>query len=151
MISWTRPPYLLRKIYSNCIWKCWLRQDLLFSFDDGPGPFTNSLLDLSLKYDIKFVFFVLPEQANKYPQTIFRIVNEGHILGSHFMNHSDHLFYSKTSFLHSLDQSIKKIEEVSNNKVKYCRVPYGHLFPWQQKWIQVCYFHNILILNVSFN
>ena len=36
---------------------------VLFSFDDGPGPNTNEILDVSLKYGIKYAFFILPQQA----------------------------------------------------------------------------------------
>ena len=85
MISYTRPPKLFRHIYPHSYWKCWVKQNILFSFDDGPGIHTNDLLDLSGKYGIKFAFFILPEQAQKYPEIISRIVSEGHIFGSHFM------------------------------------------------------------------
>ena len=29
-----------------------MEQEMLFSFDDGPGPHTNSILDLAKKYEI---------------------------------------------------------------------------------------------------
>ena len=41
MISWSRPPELFRKIYSSSLWNCWLNQDVLLSFDDGPGPYQH--------------------------------------------------------------------------------------------------------------
>ena len=135
MISWTRPPELLRKIYFSSLWKCWLNQDVLLSFDDGPGPNTKSLLDLSLEYGIKFAFFILPEQAQKYPEIVRRIVQDGHILGSHFSQHRHHIMDTKTTFLNSLNESVEKIEHISQNTIKYCRVPYGRLLPWQARWI----------------
>lgn len=135
MMSWTQPPKLFRHIYPLSHWECWIEQDILFSFDDGPGPNTNAILDLSLEYGIKFAFFILPQQAEKYREIIFRIVNEGHIIGSHFMKHRNHMLDSKTKFLNSLTDSIKKIESISKNAVKYCRVPYGRLLPFQEKWI----------------
>jgi len=106
MISWTRPPELLRKIYFSSLWKCWLNQDVLLSFDDGPSPNTKSLLDLSLEYGIKFAFFILPEQAQKYPEIVRRIVKDGHILGSHFSQHRHHIMDTKTTFLNSLNESV---------------------------------------------
>jgi len=135
MISWTRPPELLRKIYFSSLWKCWLNQDVLLSFDDGPGPNTKSLLDLSLEYGIKSAFFILPEQAQKYPEIVRRIVQDGHILGSHFSQHRHHIMDTKTTFLNSLNESVEKIEHISQNTIKYCRVPYGRLLPWQDRWI----------------
>ena len=142
MISWTRPPELLRKIYSSSLWKCWLNQDVLLSFDDGPGPNTKSLLDLSLEYGIKFAFFILPEQAQKYPEIVRRIVKDGHILGSHFSQHRHHIMDTKMTFLNSLNESVEKIEKISQTTIQYSRVPYGRLLPWQDGWInQVGYTH----------
>ena len=109
---------------------------------------TNLLLDLKLKDlpetvyrsikaldDIKFAFFLLPEQAQKYPEIVSRIVSECHILGSHFLKHRNHMLDTKTIFLKSLNDSIQEIESISKDTIQYCRVPYGHLFPWQDKWI----------------
>ena len=79
MMSWTRPPKLFRYIYPHSKWECWLEQDILFTFDDGPGPHTDELLNLSQGYNIKFAFFILPQQAQKYPEIVRRIVKEDHI------------------------------------------------------------------------
>ena len=135
MISWTRPPKLFRKIYSSSLWKCCLKQNVLLSFDDGPGPHTDELLNLSQEYNIKFAFFILPQQAQKYPEIVRRIVKEDHILGSHFSQHRYHIMDTKTNILNSLNKSVEKIEDISQNTIKYCRVPYGSLLPWQEKWI----------------
>ena len=144
MISCTRPPELLRKIYSSSLWKCWLNQDVLLSFDDGPGPNTESLLDLSLEYGIKFAFFILPEQAQKYPEIVCRIVQDGHILGSHFSQHRNHIMDTKMTFLNSLNKSVEKIEDISQNSIQYCRIPYGRLLPWQEKWIDQSGYTHVL-------
>jgi len=135
MMSWTRPPKLFKHIYSHSYWECWLDQVVLFSFDDGPGLYTNDILDLSEKYGIKFAFFILPEQADKYPEIVSRIVEDGHILGSHFLKHRHHIMDTKTTFLKSLNGSVEKIENISRNSIQYCRIPYGRLLPWQNRWI----------------
>ena len=142
MISWIRPPKLFRHIFPDSHWECWIEQDILFSFDDGPGPHSNSILDLANKYGIKFAFFILPQQAVKYPKIISRIVEENHILGSHFSQHRHHIMDTKTIFLNSLNESVEMIEEISRNTIKYSRVPYGRLLPWQDGWInKVGYTH----------
>jgi len=135
MMSWTRPPKLFKHIYPHSYWECWLDQVVLFSFDDGPGLYTNDILDLSEKYGIKFAFFILPEQADKYPEIVSRIVEDGHLLGSHFLKHRHHIVDTKTTFLKSLNGSVEKIEDISQNNIQYCRIPYGRLLPWQEKWI----------------
>ena len=144
MISWTRPPKLLREIYSASLWKCWLNQDVLLSFDDGPGPYTDELLNLSQAYNTKFAFFILPQQADKYPEIVSRIVEDGHILGSHFLKHRHHIMDTKTTFLKSLNGSVEKIENISRNSIQYCRIPYGRLLPWQEKWIDQSGYTHVL-------
>ena len=135
MMSWTRPPKLFRHFYPHSKWGCWLEQDFLFTFDDGPGVHTEALLDLAQLYKQKFAFFILPQQAQKYPEIVSRIVKEDHILGSHFSQHRHHIMDTKTTFLNSLNESVEKIEHISQNTIKYCRVPYGRLLPWQDRWI----------------
>ena len=135
MMSWTRPPKLFRYIYPHSKWECWLGQNFLFTFDDGPGPHTDELLNLSQGYNIKFAFFILPQQAQKYPEIVSRIVKEDHILGSHFSQHRHHIMDTKTTFLKSLNGSVEKIENISRNSIQYCRIPYGRLLPWQNRWI----------------
>ena len=135
MMSWVRPPKFFREIYPSSLWNCWLNQAVLLSFDDGPGPHTDELLNLSQEYNIKFAFFILPEQAQKHPKIIHRIVKEGHILGSHFFQHRHHIMDTKTTFLNSLNRSVEEIEDICQNTIKYCRIPYGRLLPWQEKWI----------------
>ena len=42
---------------------------------------------------------------------------------------------TKQVFLNSLNESVQKIENISKNTLEYCRIPYGLLLPWQEKWI----------------
>jgi peptidoglycan/xylan/chitin deacetylase (PgdA/CDA1 family) len=57
-----------------------------FSFDDGPnakGDTTARLLDVLKKYHIKAVFCLLGENAERYPDLVRRIYNEGHYVANH--------------------------------------------------------------------
>jgi len=59
---------------------------ICFSFDDGPNIFddtTARLLDVLKKYQIKAVFCLLGENAEKYPDLVKRIFNEGHLIANH--------------------------------------------------------------------
>ena len=42
---------------------------------------------------------------------------------------------TKQVFLNSLNESVQKIEDISQHSIQYCRIPYGRLLPWQEKWI----------------
>jgi len=57
-----------------------------FTFDDGPnvhGDTTARLLDVLNKYQIKAVFCLLGENAERYPDLVKRIYDEGHCIVNH--------------------------------------------------------------------
>jgi len=57
-----------------------------FSFDDGPdgyGDTTVRLLDVLKKYQIRAFFCLLGENAEKFPELVKMIYNEGHYIINH--------------------------------------------------------------------
>lgn len=59
---------------------------IYLTFDDGPGPYTDKLLDILKKYDVKVTFFVTAQSWNA--STVRRAYNEGHAIGLHTYSHS---------------------------------------------------------------
>ena len=62
---------------------------IAITFDDGPGAYTAMLLDELAARDVKATFFVSGYRAKGYPETLGRIVAEGHQLASHTQNHEN--------------------------------------------------------------
>ncbi len=62
---------------------------IAITFDDGPGAYTASLLDELAARDVKATFFVSGYRAKGYPETLKRMVAEGHQLSSHTQNHEN--------------------------------------------------------------
>jgi peptidoglycan/xylan/chitin deacetylase (PgdA/CDA1 family) len=57
-----------------------------FSFDDGPNvqeDTTARLLDVLKKYQIKAMFCLLGENAERYPELVRRMYDEGHYIANH--------------------------------------------------------------------
>ncbi|MGE5327515.1 MAG: polysaccharide deacetylase family protein, partial [Deltaproteobacteria bacterium] len=51
------------------------------TFDDGPAPpHTEKILDILRDKNVKATFFVCGSNVAKYPETVRRIVREGHAL-----------------------------------------------------------------------
>ena len=71
----------------------------------------------------KATFFCLGWVAEKYPEVVRKINNCGYEIGSH--THLHQLVYEQTpvSFKKDVEQSVKKLEDVTGNKVKYFRAP----------------------------
>lgn len=61
---------------------------LHLTFDDGPHPeHTPALLDLLAAHRVRATFFLIGQQAERHPQTVDRILRDGHALGNHSWSH----------------------------------------------------------------
>lgn len=61
---------------------------IALTFDDGPRPeSTIELLEILRTFNAKATFFVVGMQAEKYPDLIKRLYDEGHELGNHTYSH----------------------------------------------------------------
>lgn len=82
-----------RKYYEErdlIVWDIETDQKIIaLTFDDGPHPTnTSKLLDVLAKYDAKATFFIVGEQAEKYPDIVRRQFEEGHELANHTFTHT---------------------------------------------------------------
>ena len=102
-------------------------KEIALTFDDGPhSEHTTELLDLLKGKEIKAAFFVIGENAEKYPEIIKRIVAEGHVLGIHSFYHKPSFtIFSRQAVIDDLTRCKKSIEEISQTKVTLFRPPYG--------------------------
>ena len=58
------------------------------TFDDGPSPpYTDELLDVLAKHNVKATFFMIGNRIEKHPQTVRRVIAEGHQVGNHSYSH----------------------------------------------------------------
>ena len=64
------------------------------TFDDGPSTNTNDILDILKEKNIKATFFVLGTQAEKMPETLKRIYDEGHYIANHGYSHQYSQIYT---------------------------------------------------------
>lgn len=106
-----------------------LRQ-IALTFDDGPSGYTPAILDILAAEGIPATFFVMGQQAERYPELLQRMVAEGHQIENHtysFVAKQDpRWFYS----LIERDQVRKNqviIEALSGTRPRYFRPPGGQL------------------------
>ena len=66
---------------------------IYLTFDDGPGPYTNALLNVLSSYNVKATFFVTALNT-KYEDAIGRAYREGHAIGVHSATHNYYDIYS---------------------------------------------------------
>ena len=66
---------------------------IYLTFDDGPGPYTDRLLDVLAQYGVKATFFVTNLDPD-YVDCIGRAYREGHAIGVHTLTHDYYAIYS---------------------------------------------------------
>lgn len=62
------------------------RKIVALTFDDGPTPNTQSVLNILDGLEVKATFFVTGAEMEKYPEEGKRIALAGHELGNHFIH-----------------------------------------------------------------
>lgn len=99
---------------------------VVLTFDDGPDPvYTPRLLDILKQNNVKAVFFLLGEKAERYPNVVQRIVDEGHQLGSHSYSHRLSWFMSPLKTWEEWNKSIRVLERMSGRTIEWIRPPHG--------------------------
>lgn len=96
---------------------------IYLTFDDGPGPYTDQLLRVLRKYNVKATFFVV---NSGYDEMMKRIVSEGHSIGIHSMSHDyDSIYSSPEAFFEDLQGMQEIIYEKTGVTTWLMRFPGG--------------------------
>ncbi len=95
------------------------------TFDDGPSQWTKPILDILRQHNIQATFFVTGQKAQQFPEVIKRMLNEGHFVGNHTMNHKKLTFLSKPVVLHEIQSCNKILRKLGDFKPTLFRAPHG--------------------------
>lgn len=97
------------------------------TFDDGPDPEnTPVILDILKSQGIKATFFVVGNQAEKYPDILRRIYHDGHAIGNHSYNHVyRELYQSSNTYVSQLRQTDEIVKKVIGVRPRISRAPGG--------------------------
>lgn len=100
------------------------KKTIYLTFDDGPSKYTNKLLDVLKKYDVKATFFVT-NKVKDYPEVIKRAHKEGHTIGLHTWSHSYAIYKSEKSYFTDLYKIENKVYSLTGEKQAIIRFPGG--------------------------
>ena len=96
---------------------------IYLTFDDGPGPYTDQLLDVLARYDVKATFFVV---GTGHKEQMERIVSEGHSIGIHSITHNYRQIYeSPEAYFGDILGMQNIIQENTGYKTTLMRFPGG--------------------------
>lgn len=103
------------------------RPMIALTFDDGPGEYTETLLDTVEKYNIHVTFFMLGQNVEGRESTIQRMVKLGCEIGNHTWDHPEQTLPNM-----DLDSVMQEFQKTDDALVKacgqaptVCRAPYG--------------------------
>ena len=91
------------------------------------------ILDFLSKGGYKATFFILGWIAEKYPEVIKKIFTNGFEVGCHSYSHILIYKNSRAKVKEDFERSIKLLQDISGNKVKYFRAP-GFSITEKSKW-----------------
>ena len=96
---------------------------IYLTFDDGPGPYTEQLLNVLSKYGVKATFFVT---GRGYGYLMKDIVDRGHSIGIHSVTHTyEQIYASPEDFFRDLQGMQNIIYENTGVKTTLMRFPGG--------------------------
>ncbi|MGA3171378.1 MAG: polysaccharide deacetylase family protein [Chthoniobacteraceae bacterium] len=123
---------------------------IAMTFDDGPsGPNTPRLLDLAAKKHIKLTFFLIGQNAARYPDLVRRELAEGHEVGNHSWTHPVLSKMSNDAVRAELQKTQDAIVAATGYRPTLMRPPYGALTPKQRLWVSQEFGFKIILWEVD--
>lgn len=104
---------------------------IALTFDDGPSAaWTPALLDGLKERGVKATFFLIGENADKNPEIVKRMDEEGHLIGNHTYHHVELTKVSENEARLELADTSAVIVRITGKEPEYMRPPFG---AWQRK------------------
>ena len=100
---------------------------IALTFDDGPHPYyTEQLLDGLAERGVKATFFLLGCNIEGNEDVVRRMAEEGHLIGNHTWYHVDITTLSQEDACAEIQDTSRKITEITGQPVEYVRPPFGN-------------------------
>lgn len=98
---------------------------IALTFDDGPGPYTDELIDGLEKLNAKASFFLVGEKIKSYPDTVAKIAGNGHLVGNHTYSHIKLTALSPDEIKKEIDKTNEEIKAITGEAPQFFRPPFG--------------------------
>lgn len=96
------------------------------SFDAAWGADkTEKIMEILKEHNASATFFLVGFWVENYPEIAKKIAENGFEIGTHSNTHPDMVKLNQEQMKNELIESVKQIENVTNQKVELFRAPYG--------------------------
>ena len=99
---------------------------IAFTFDDGPGEYTDELLDCLEENNAHATFFMLGQNVGSWESTVQRMADIVCEIGSHSWDHPNLYNLSMDSVAKEFSDTDAALEKACGQKASVARAPYGN-------------------------
>lgn len=99
---------------------------IALTFDDGPGEYTDTLLDCLEENNAHATFFMLGQNVGSWESTVQRMADIGCEIGSHSWDHPNLYDLSMDSVAKEFSDTDAALEKACGQKASVARAPYGN-------------------------
>jgi len=118
---------------------------IAITFDDGPDPLsTPAFLEELNRLKWHATFFVLAERVRNWPYLLREMIDAGHEIAVHGLNHKVHLAVTPITAIREIKEAKSIIEETGGVSPKWFRPPHGILTTTDLLACQLTNLHPIL-------
>ncbi|RYI22438.1 hypothetical protein EVU97_08600 [Dermacoccus sp. 147Ba] len=104
---------------------CTKAKCIALTFDDGPGPDTNSILDTLEKKKARATFFTLGPAVQAAPATVRRMVKLGMGVGNHSWSHPQFTTLTDAQVTSEITRTADVLKKITGSDPVAVRPPYG--------------------------
>ena len=98
---------------------------IALTFDDGPGKYSDELLDFLKDRGVHVTFFLIGSQVSSYSSQVKRMYDEGHEIGSHTYTHPVLSSLTDDGIKSEMKKTAKAIKKATGANPTLMRPPYG--------------------------
>ena len=99
---------------------------IYLTFDEGyEAGYTSQILDTLKENNVKATFFITAHYLNTQPELVKQMIDEGHIVGNHTVNHKSMPSLAEEQITSEVMDLYKAMFEKFQYEMKYVRPPMG--------------------------
>ena len=100
---------------------------IAITFDDGPGPYTDRLVDILNSNKVNATFFMLGKNLENYRSTVLNVYNSGNEIGYHSYAHANFKRQDLETIKSEFATSNEILKSITGTTFSLIRPPYGSI------------------------